>query len=142
MINVDQMDSDGSFAAMSRERRISAMFSRHGVHVLRQMADMGNIASDANLAGYGVALSWPKPAASPSAQPMTETIALFVDKTSLIDYLAKRLPAPEFAGRAKLSLFEGNEPAAPVKLDIWEDSFNTTYKLKNYEPPKGAKCND
>lgn len=142
MINVDQMDPDGTFAALPRERRISAMFSRHGVYLLRQMVAMGNIASDGNVAGYGVALSWPKPGGPATAAPMTETIAMFVDKASLIDYLAKRLPAPEFASRAKLSLFEGNEPAGPVKLDLWDDTFNSTYKLKNYEPPKGAKCND
>ncbi len=141
MINVDQMDPDGSFGALSRDRRISAMFSRHGVYLLRQMAAMTNVASDANLSGYGVALSWPKPA-SPAAQPVTETVALFVDKASLLDYLAKRLPPADFASRAKLTLWEGNEPAGPVKLDIWEDSFNSTYKLKNYEPPKGSKCSE
>jgi len=141
MINVDQMDPDGSFAALPRERRISAMFSRHGVYLLRQMVAMTNVASDANLAGYGVALSWPKPA-SPAAQPVTETLALFVDKSSLIEYLAKRLPPSEFASRAKLTLWEGNEPAGPVKLDIWEDTFNSTYKLKNYEPPQGSKCSE
>jgi hypothetical protein len=23
---------------------------------------------------------------------------------------------------------------------VWEDSFNSTYKLSNYTPPKGARC--
>jgi len=27
-----------------------------------------------------------------------------------------------------------------VPLDVWEDNFNSTFKLKNYELEKGKKC--
>ncbi len=138
MIDVDQTD-DGSFAAMSRERRVSAMFSRYGLHILRQMLAMTKAASDDNVAGFSVALSWPKPGL-PATQPVSETIALFVDKVSLAEFLAKRLPTADFVSRAKLSVFDGRDPVGLVKLDVWEDTFNSTYKLKNYEAPKEAKC--
>jgi hypothetical protein len=137
-VTVDQTD-DGSFAAMPRERRVSAMFSRYGVDLLRRLTAMTSVASDANLTGFSVVLSWAKPG-MPRNQPATETLALFVDKLSLMDFLDKRLPPTEFVGRTKFSVFDGKEPAGPVKLDVWEDSFNSTFKLKNYEAPKEAKC--
>ena len=139
MIDVDQLDSDGAFAALSRQRRISAMFSRHGVYLLKQMQALSTLAADTNVTGYGVALSWPKPG-TPANQPKAETVAVFVDKTTLVDYLAKKLPGNEFISRAKLSFFDGNEIASPVPVEVWEDSFNSTFKLKNYEPPKGSNC--
>jgi hypothetical protein len=137
-VMIDQMD-DGSFAKMPRERRVSAMLSRYGVDLLRRMTAMTNAASDVDLTGFSVVLSWPKPGLPPD-QPVSETMALFVDKASLADFFAKRLGPTEFVSRAKVSVFDGKDPLAPVKLEIWEDTFNTTYKLKGYEAPKEAKC--
>jgi hypothetical protein len=137
-VNVDQTD-DGTFGAMPRQRRVSAMFSRYGVDLLRRMTAMTGAAADANLTGFGVVLSWPKPNTPPS-QPVSETLALFIDKLSLGEFLAKHLQPAEFASRAKLSVFDGKDPVGPLRLDIWEDTFNSTYKLKNYEAPKEAKC--
>jgi len=137
-VNIDQTD-DGSFAAMTRDRRVSAMFSRYGVDLLRRMTAMTSVATDANLTGFAVVLSWPKPGV-PMTQPVTETLALFVDKASLGDFLAKRLASTDFANRARISMFDGKDPVGPIKLEIWDDTFNSTYKLKNYEAPKEAKC--
>ncbi|SRR6266545_3043202 len=140
-ISVDQSD-DGSFAALPQDRRVSAMFSRYGVDMLRRMTALKDVASDANLDGFSVVLSWLKPGTANKAgvQPVNETLALFVDKATLQDFLAKRLPAAEFANRAKFTLYDGLDPVGRVPLEVWEDSFNSTYKLENYEPPKGQKC--
>jgi hypothetical protein len=137
-VMIDQTD-DGSFAKMPRDRRVSAMFSRYGVDLLRRLTAMTSAASDADLTGFSVVLSWPKPGVPPD-RPVSETLALFVDKTSLADFLAKRLEPTEFASRVKLSVFDGKDPLTPGKLEIWEDTFNSTYKLKGYEAPKEAKC--
>ena len=138
-VMIDQTD-DGSFAKMPRERRVSAMFSRYGVDLLRRLTSMTSAASDADLTGFSVVLSWPKPGLPPN-QAVSETMALFVDKASLADFLAKRLEPTEFVSRVKLSVFDGKDPLTPGKLEIWEDTFNSTYKLKGYEvPPKEAKC--
>ena len=67
-------------------------------------------------------------------------MALFVDKASLAEFLAKRLETKDFVSRAKISVFDGKDPLKPGQLEIWEDTFNSTYKLKNYEVPKEAKC--
>jgi len=37
-------------------------------------------------------------------------------------------------------VFEGKDPMGRVSLDVWEDNFNSTFKLKNYVLAKGQKC--
>ena len=137
-VAIDQTD-DGSFAAMSRQRRVSAMFSRYGVDLLRRLTAMTSAASDTNLTGFSVVLSWPKPGL-PADHPVSETLAFFVDKLSLADFFSKRLSVPDFVNRAKMSMFDGKDPVGAPTIEIWEDNFNSTYKLKNYEMPKEAKC--
>jgi len=138
-VMIDQTD-DGSFAKMPRDRRVSAMFSRYGVDLLRRLTAMTSAASDADLTGFSVVVGWSKQRVPPD-RPVSETLALFVDKASLADFLAKRMEPTEFASRVKLSVFDGKDPLTPGKLEIWEDTFNSTYKLKGYEvPPKEAKC--
>jgi hypothetical protein len=63
-----------------------------------------------------------------------------VDKEALRDYLDKRLPGADFVSRVRYLMFDGKEQIDAVRLEVWEDSFNSTYKLKNYELPKGKKC--
>src|SRR5712692_1422054 len=59
-IAVDQQD-DGTFAALPQDRRVSAMFSRYGMDMLRRMTALKDVAADANIAGFYVVLSWLKP---------------------------------------------------------------------------------
>jgi hypothetical protein len=93
------------------------------------------------VAGLSVVLSWLKPGTDhPGKQAVNETFALFVDKATLLDFLAQRLPPGQFASRAKFTLFDGLDRVGRVPLEVWEDSFNSTYKVANYEPPKGARC--
>lgn len=138
-VTIDQ-DEDVQFARLPAERRASAMFSRYGVDMLRRMTLLAGIAADANVAGFSVVLSWLKPGSLDSKQPISETLALFIDKTSLREFLAKRLPASEFTSRARFNLFQGKEQVGRVPLEVWEDNFNSTYKLKNYQLEKGHRC--
>jgi hypothetical protein len=136
-IDVDQTD-DGRFGALSRDRRASAMLSRYGVDLLRRMTTLTDVGSDANLFGYSIILSWLKPGGGNA--PSKETLAIFVDKAALQDFLAKRLPGAEFVNRVRYLMFDGKEQIDAVRLEVWEDSFNSTYKLKNYEPPQEKRC--
>ena len=117
---------------------MSAMFSRYGVDLLRRMVEMSGVAGDPNVSGFSVVLSWLKPGNAP--QPVTETLAFFVDKATLREFLTKRLAAAEFTSRAQFNVFEGKNLVGRVPLDVWEDNFNSTFKLKNYELAKGQKC--
>jgi hypothetical protein len=138
---IDQRE-DPAFAALPQERRVSAMFSRYGVDMLRRMAALTDVLNDSGVSGLSVVLSWLKPGTSqPGQQPVNETFALFVDKGTIVDFLAKRVPPKEFTSRAKFYLFDGmDQVAGRVPLEVWEDSFNSTFKVANYEPPKGAQC--
>ena len=139
-IYVDQRDDPG-FAALPQERRVSAMFSRYGVDMLRRMAALTDVVNDSHVTGLSVVLSWLKPGTSkPGQQAVNETVALFIDKTTAADFLAKRLGPDEFVSRARFNVFDGERLLGRLPLQVWDDSFNSTYKLTNYTPPKGAQC--
>lgn len=138
-IVIDQ-DEDARFAALPPERRASAMFSRYGTDLLRRMATLGPLVSDPNVQGYSVVLSWLKPGTSNGGQPVNETLALFVDKQTALAFLGKRVSASEFTRRAKFSVFDGVQDMGRLPLEVWEDSFVRTYKVANYEAPKGQRC--
>jgi hypothetical protein len=140
-IAIDQADDGGRFAELPLARRVSAMFSRYGVDMLRRMTKLNGISSDSDVYGFSIVLSWLKPGSLlPHKQPVTETLALFIDKNSLRDFLAKRLPVADFVDRAHFNVFDGRDAVGRVPLEIWEDNFNSTFKLKNYELEKGKKC--
>jgi hypothetical protein len=139
-IYVDQRE-DPVFAALPRERRVSAMFSRYGVDMLRRMSSLADVVDDSDVSGLSVVLTWLKPGTSrPGNKAVNETFALFIDKTTLREFLAKRVSADEFTNRAKFTLFDGEDPVGRVPIEVWEDSFNSTYKATNIVPPKGAVC--
>src|SRR5581483_2668923 len=112
-----------------------------GTDLLRRMASHQALVADPNVQGFSVVLSWLKPGTGGGAvQPVNETLAFFVDKQTTLNYLAKRVPASELTRRAKFSLFDGVQDMGRLPLEVWEDSFVRTYKVSNYEAPKGQKC--
>jgi hypothetical protein len=138
-VNIDQTE-DPRFGALPLSRRVSAMFSRYGMDLLKRMSQFPAIESDSNVQGFSVILSWLKPGSDSAPQPVMETLALFIDKPSLSDLLAQRIATSEFANRAKYNVFDGKTPIGRVPLEIWEDNFNSTFKLKGYELEKGQHC--
>ena len=138
-IVIDQ-EEDARFAALPAERRASAMFSRYGTDLLRRMASHQALVADPNVQGFSVVLSWLTPGTGGAVQPVNETLAFFVDKQTTMGYLAKRVPASELTRRAKFSLFDGVQDMGRLPLEVWEDSFVRTFKVANYETPKGQRC--
>ena len=138
-IVIDQ-EEDARFSALPAERRASAMFSRYGTDLLRRMASHQALVADPNVQGFSVVLSWLKPGTGGAVQPVNETLAFFIDKQTTMSYLARRVAASELTRRAKFSLFDGVQDMGRMPLEVWEDSFVRTYKVSNYEAPKGQKC--
>ena len=138
-VNIDQTE-DARFGALPLSRRASAMFSRYGMYLLKRMTQFTDIAADGNVQGFSVILGWLKPGGASASQPVIETLALFVDKPSLGDFLAQRIGTSDFTERAKYNVFDGKMLVGRVPLEIWEDNFNSTFKLKNYELEKGQQC--
>ena len=138
-IMIDQ-DEDARFSALPAERRASAMFSRYGTDLLRRMAALQPLVADPNVQGFSVVLSWLKPGTGGAVQPVNETLALFVDKPTALGFLGKRVSSNEFTRRAKFSVFDGVQDMGRLPLEVWEDSFVRTFKVANYEAPKGQRC--
>jgi len=137
-VSIDQAE-DPRFGAFTLPQRVSAMFSRYGVDLLRRMTKLTDVQSDTNVQGFTVILSWVKPGTA-TTKPINETIALFADKPVVADFLAQRLPAAEFAEKATFNVFDGKTKIGRVQLDIVQDDFNSTFKLKGYELAKGQSC--
>ena len=115
-------------------RRASAMFSRHGVDLLRQLAADAGIFANPALAGYSVILTWIKPSGRVGNEEVAETLGVFADKSAVQAFLAKQISAREFVEKATIVAFDGKDRLGQLPLEVWEDNFATTFKLKNYEP--------
>ena len=122
------------FAALSPARRASAMFSRHGVDLLRQLSADPDLFANALLTGYSVILTWIKPNGRVGDEEKAETLGVFADKRTARDFLAKRMGGQEFVRRAMVVAFDGKERLGRLPLEIWEDDFARTYKLRDYHP--------
>jgi hypothetical protein len=138
-IVIDQ-DEDARFSALPPERRASAMFSRYGTDLLRRMTSIQPVVADPNVYGFSVVLSWLKPGTGKAVQPVNETFALFADKQTTLGFLGKRVSGPEFLRRAKFAVFDGTTELGRLPIEVWEDSFVKTFKVANYEAPKGQRC--
>jgi hypothetical protein len=139
-IVVDQKD-DPQFAAIPQPRRMSAMFSRFGMDLLRRMATLHEVVADANVEGFSVVTSWLKPGSlAPGAQPVNESIAVFMDKKTALDYLERRITAAELTTKVRSLAFDGQKDLGVIPLEIWDDFFMATFKVPNYEPPPGVTC--
>lgn len=129
------------FTALSQARRASAMFSRHGVDLLRQLSADADIFASPELTGYSVILTWIKPNGRVGNEEKAETLGVFADKTTVRGFLAKRIGAQEFVKRAAIVAFDGKDPLGRLPLEIWEDDFARTHKLKDYQPEdKNLRC--
>ncbi len=116
------------FAALSPARRASAMFSRHGVDLLRHLSADPDLFANPLLTGYSVILTWIKPNGRVGDEERAETLGVFGDKAAVRAFLAKRMGTQEFVKRVMVVAFDGKERLGRLPLEIWEDDFARTYK--------------
>jgi hypothetical protein len=88
--------------------------------------------------GFGIVLSWIRP--GPARPAANETLVAFVDRPTALEVAARVLPAAGLLRRARLALFDGTTELVRPQLEVWEDPFLGTFKLKDYNPPPGAGC--
>ncbi len=138
---VDQ-EPNPDFASLLPARRASAMFSRYGVDLLRRLWLLPRLAAEPRLTGYSVVLSWQKPdqGTQPGAQPVAETLAVFADKATVQGFFARKVSPAELADRVWVAAFDGKRALGHFGLEIWEDSFMATFKLKDYTPDPSYRC--
>jgi hypothetical protein len=137
---IDQQPS-AEFAAYKVEDRASRMFSRYVGPMLRRMASPPGLMADPNLDGFTVILEWLKqmPAAK-SERPVHETIAVFLEKATVAEYMSGRLSARDLAARARILGWDGETSLGALRLASWDDDFVATYKVSNYQLAPGVSC--
>jgi hypothetical protein len=136
-----EQDASSTFASLTAEQRASAMFSRYVGHLLRRMAQSRALLSDADVAGFTVIVEWLKQhASSANERPIHETIAVFVDRATALEYLGGGMTARDLAGRARVMAWDGTNALGALSVSAWEDNFVSTYKVHNYQLEKGVTC--
>ena len=137
---IDQQPSP-EFAAFTVEERASRMFSRYVGPMLKRMTRAQGIINDPSLDGFTVILEWLKQVpSSASARPVHETIAVFLERGVVADYLNGRVSARDLAVRARVLGWDGETALGPLRLASWDDDFVSTYKVANYQLAPGVSC--
>ena len=137
---IDQQPSV-EFTAYTVEERASRMFSRYVGPMLKRMARPAALAADKDLDGFTVILEWLKQApVSASARPVHETIAVFIERPVVLDYIGGRLAARDLAARSRVLAWDGETALGPVRVNSWDDDFVSTYKVSNYQLAPGVSC--
>lgn len=135
-----EQDPSPQFAALAVEERASSMFSRYVGPMLRRIAAHGPFLSDPHVDGLTVVVEWLKQAPQNGGRAVHETIAVFVDRTTAREYVAKGISPPALASRARVLAFDGETALGAVRLTAWEDDFITTHKVKDYQLASGVSC--
>ncbi|MFQ5899400.1 MAG: hypothetical protein ACE5JN_14305 [Candidatus Methylomirabilia bacterium] len=127
-----------AFAALSPAGRASAMLSRYGVDLLRRLSSYRSLLREPNLAGYAVVLSWLKPDQA-ATRPVVETLTVFADKATVQGFFARTMTPAQFLERAVVTAFDGTRRLGRLALEIWDDTFTSTFTLKGHPPPKHCR---
>jgi len=136
-----EQDASPAFGKLRFEERSTAMFSRYVGPLLRRMTQNAALAGDARLDGFTAILEWMKPAPPIGGRPVHETIAVFIDKASALEYLSGQTDIKGLTTRARVLGFDGQTPLGSIALgQTWDDNFVTTFKVANYELEPGITC--
>jgi len=135
-----EQEPSTQFAAMPVEQRASSMFSRYVGPLLRRLASNRAMLNDGSLDGFTVILEWLKEAPLSGGRPVHETIAVFLDKATALEYLQGMVKPPDLADRARVYGWDGETPLGRLRLAAWDDNFVSTYKVENYQLAPGVTC--
>jgi hypothetical protein len=136
---VDQQASQ-SFAALARDERAAAMFSRYVGHLLRRMARSQPLLEDPDVAGFSVIVEWAKQGTTVGGRPVHETIAVFITRQLANDYLIRRIGLSDLARKSQVFGFDGETGIGEMRLAVWDDDFASTFQVKGYHAPANLDC--
>ena len=138
-IYVEQEPSP-QFAALTFEDRASSMFSRYVGGLLRRMTANATLVTDAAVDGFTVIVSWLKQVAQAGARPVHETIAVFVTRPVVGEFVTGRAKIQDIAARAQVLGYDCRTELGQLRLQAWEDNFLSTFQIANYRPEPGVIC--
>ena len=136
-----EQDPSPAFARLRFEERATAMFSRYVGPLLRRMTKDPALPADPKLDGFTAILEWMKPSPPVGGRPVHETVAIFIDKASALDYLGGRADIKTLATRARVLGFDGETALGSITIgQAWDDNFVSTFKVANYVLEPGVVC--
>jgi hypothetical protein len=135
-----EQDPSPQFSKLKVEERAAAMFSRYVRPMLVRMTADRTMVGDPSLDGFTVILEWRKESPKKNDRPVHETIAIFLPKSTVGDYLAGRVPIGQLADIAKVLAWDGETSLGALRLTAWDDDFVSTYKVANYQVAPGISC--
>src|SRR3989449_7932754 len=105
-----EQEPSTQFTAMPIEQRASSMFSRYVGPLVRRMSGNGAMLTDSSLDGFTVILEWLKEMPLSGGRPVHETIAVFLDKPTALEYLQGMVKPPDLADRSRVYGWDGESP--------------------------------
>lgn len=137
-----EQDASPDFARLTVANQAAAMYARYVAALLKRMARSQALTADPGVEGFTIILEWLKQSArAASDRPIHETVAVFIDKASALDFLAGRIAPRALADRAQIRLWDGETSLENLRLTrLVEDDFVSTYKMKNYQPDPRVTC--
>lgn len=136
-----EQEPSTQFSSLAVEERASSMFSRYVGPMLRRMAVHVPPATEPSPDGFTVIVEWVKQhAAAGKDRPIHETIAVFVDRPTALEFLAGGVAPRDLASRARIMAWDGASALGELRISAWEDNFVSTYKVQNYQLEKGVTC--
>jgi hypothetical protein len=137
-----EQDASPDFARLTVANQAAAMYARYVAALLKRMARSQALTADPGVEGFTIILEWLKQSArAASDRPIHETVAVFIDKASALDFLAGRIAPRALADRAQIRLWDGETSLENLRLTrLAEDDFVSTYKMKNYQPDPRVTC--
>ena len=136
-----EQEPSPQFASLAVEERASSMFSRYVGPLIRRMAAYVPPAGDPSLDGFTVIVEWQKQQATGgSERPIHETIAVFVDRATALEYLGGNVAPRDLATRSRVMAWDGTSSLGALNVSAWEDNFVSTYKVQNYQLAPGVTC--
>jgi hypothetical protein len=137
-----EQDASPDFAQLTVANQAAAMYARYVAALLKRMARSQALTADPGVEGFTIILEWLKQSArAASDRPIHETVAVFIDKASALDFLAGRIAPRALADRAQIRLWDGETSLENLRLTrLAEDDFVSTYKMKNYQPDPRVTC--
>jgi hypothetical protein len=119
MLDESTIPSGGNLGARAVEA-----FRRYGSRLFQRLLARERVRADGRVGGYGLVLTWVRP--PQGDERIGETLVVFVDKTSAVEFSGGALDARALLGRADIRLFDGDVERigvqipgdAPTEIDV------------------------
>jgi hypothetical protein len=96
--------------------RAAEAFQRYGSLLFQRLLAREPIRADARLGGYGLVLTWMRPAQGDDQ--VGETMVVFADNAGVAEFTGGALGARAFLARADIRLFEGETERTTVQIPV------------------------